>query len=341
MTQTQAETETIAAPSATFLSDPPRTREDICKLPGSQRVAWVERIRIFHRRWYEITGEIERCHEMKFEAAEPQCLLVVGPTGAGKTTLISSYASRYQVNYTPNLTLIPIVQATIPTPASEKSLATALLYALGDPLAGRGTTGAMTQRLIKLMKDCRVELLMLDELQHFVDRDSQKVLQNASNWLKMVIKETKVACILAGLENEAEQVININPQLARLFGDPLVLSPFRWDEARPETIKEFRTCLADLEVMLPLNEPSHLSSRELAWRCFVASGGLMSYLMALVRRATNLALSTGRENLDLNILATAFDQRLAGQRRGLANPFVGEPPQTNPKPGRPYQTRNS
>lgn len=309
-------------------------REELCRLPAVERLAWVERVRVFHRRWYEITEEIKACHALKAEAAEPQGLLLVGPTGAGKTTLSRSYAQRYPIRYTPTGMVLPVLSATIPTPASEKNLATALLYALGDPLAGRNTTGVMTQRLIKLLRDCHVELVMLDELQHFVDRDNRKVLQNASNWLKMVIKEANVSCVLIGLEGEAEQVVSINPQLSRLFGDPLVLAPFSWDENQPQTIDEFRRLLADLEEVLPLAEPSGLASRETAWRLWVASGGVMSYLMALLRRATRLALSSERERVDWPLLAAAFEQRLAPKRRGLGNPFIDEispPPPPRPR----------
>ncbi len=300
--------------------------ENVPLLPPEERLTQVERIRVFHRNFYRITEEIKRCHLIQKTAAEPQCLLLVGPTGAGKTTLITSYTAQFPPTITKTGLICPVLQATIPTPASEKNLAMALLFALGDPLAGRGTTGIMTQRLVKLLRDCQVELLILDELQHFVDRDSQKILQNASNWLKMVIKETNISCILVGLEGEAEQVVNINPQLARLFGDPLVLGTFRWEEAEPTTIQEFRTWLAELENLLPLAQPSYLYRREIAWRCYVATGGLVSYLMALLRAATRVAIEQGRASLDLELLAIAFDLRLAGRRRHLPNPFRGEVP---------------
>ena len=306
------------------------SEESLALLSESERVALAEKVKILYPRWLEIRDEIVRLHTMNKIAAEPQCLMIVGPTGAGKTTLIESYRNDFPTEYTDTGIFRPVLQVTIPSPATISNLATAILYALGDPRAERGTIGGKTQRVTEHMRDCGVELLVLDEIQHFVDRDSQVVLMNVSNWLKTLIKETKVACVLVGLQGEAEQVLHVNPQLARLFGDPRLLSPFKWDDELPETVQEFRLFLKTLDGLLPLPQRSGLASRSLAWRCFVASRGSISYLMALIRRACYLAIIAGRPKLDLVLLEQAFNQRLAGQMRGIANPFVGDPPKDLP-----------
>ena len=188
----------------------------------------VEGIRVTYPRWQRIVAEIERCQEWGPVAAEPPCLLVVGPTGAGKSTLVATYARERPAVLTEHGMTYPVARATIPTPATVKALAIVLLAALGDPRATSGTVGSMTYRLMHYFRDCQVELLILDEVQHFRDRDSRRVLENASNWLKTLIKETGVACVLVGLQGEAEEVVGLNPQLARLFGAPRVLLPFTW-----------------------------------------------------------------------------------------------------------------
>ncbi len=284
----------------------------------------VESIRVAYPRWQGIVEEIERCQEWGPVAAEPPCLLVVGPTGAGKSTLVEAYARERPAVLTESGITYPVVKATIPTPATIKALAMVLLAALGDPRATSGTVGSMTYRLMHYFRDCQVELLILDEVQHFRDRDSRRVLENASNWLKTLIKETRVACVLVGLHGEAEEVVGLNPQLARLFGAPRVLLPFAWDERQPETVREFVSFLALVEGALPLTERAALAEMGMARRLHAASGGVMAHLMELLRGATYLALAEGRATVDRGVLERAFEQRLASVRRGTANPFRAE-----------------
>jgi hypothetical protein len=304
------------------------THEEICQLPHLERIPYVELIRVRYPLWEKLYNKLQRCHQRKAIAADPQCMLLVGLSGAGKTTLAASYARKYPAILTETVTLRPVVMATTPAIASVNNLIMVLLEALGDPGATKGTIGAKERRLVKFFKEtCIVELLILDELQHFVDRDNQRILYNASNWLKAFVKETRVSSLFIGLQDDAEEIVDSNAQLARLFGDPYVLTPFEWDETRPDDTKEvFRDFLREIEKLLPLKEPSHLAQYDTALRCFAASGGIVSYQMKLVRAATTLALERRRERLDLDLLSEAFKEELAPQRRGIPDPFKGALP---------------
>jgi len=291
-----------------------------------ERVAYVETIRIWYPRMRALYDAMTHLHELNPVSAEPQCLMLVGSTGVGKSTVLRSYVADHPRDAHPAVDHLPVLQVTVPARATIRNFATKLLFAIGDPLADKGTVGSMEARLLRFLRACAVEALVVDDLQHFVDRESERVLHDVSNWLKNLVKETHIACIMAGLP-EAEQVLHANPQLGRLFGDPYELHPFRWEASHPKTIAEFRTFLQLLEGLLPLPHTLPLASTECAWRCFVASEGNMAHLMNLIRRATQSAIVLERPALDFTLLADAFDHRLAGKRRGIPNPFVGELPQ--------------
>lgn len=309
------------------------THDDIRRLPVPERKLWIERIRVQYPQWDDIVKEIECCHQLQPSAAEPPGFLLVGQTHAGKSTLLRWYASRFPPVREGAGKRQPVVMVNIPTTGSISDLATVILDALEDPRADRGTTGNKTLRVRRYFKDVGVSLVIFDELQHFVDRDSARVLLNASNWLKDVIKQTRVACVLAGLEGDTEEVVRTNDQLAGMFPDPTHLEPFPCDELRQMPGDAFCTFLQQLESMLPLQKASHLSDEERAWRCYVASGGVIGYVMLLIRTAARLALDARKEYIDERFLAEAFAKRLGGKRRGIPNPFVGERPNLPPKKG--------
>jgi Cdc6-like AAA superfamily ATPase len=154
-------------------------------------------------------------------------LLITGESGVGKTTLCKKYVERYPRIDLTEKTKVPVLLARIPFPATPKNLVTVLLAELGDPLSDKGTTFSKTKRLFKLLKECEVELIILDEFQHFIDRDSDKVLNTISDWLKQLINESKLPIVLVGL-SESIKILEANSQLRRRFAMSDELTNFDW-----------------------------------------------------------------------------------------------------------------
>lgn len=285
----------------------------------SERLYIANNIYVVYPRVKEIFSAIDYCHHFSNLKDEPECLFLKGETGTGKTTIFRSYAQEYPRKETPIGTVVPVLYVTIPSPATVKTVVTKLLWELGDPAYDKGTIGSQTIRLIGLMKDCGVELVFLDEFQHFIDRDSAKVLKTVSDWLKNLILDTKVPMILIGLP-EAEAVFQFNCQLSRRFANRHHLSPFDWQS----NSEEFRTFLHALELQLPLSDESCLASEEMALRFYYASDGIVAYVMKLIRYGTHLALQQGQEKLDLNVLANAFDKYVKADKVHKKNPFLND-----------------
>lgn len=307
-----------------------RDRREILQLSKWDRLILNENMYLITPVTATILNQIQRNHKMQPISAEPQCIMILGPTGAGKSTLLKVFARQFPTEYLDTIRR-PILEVVVPAKATLMNFLAAILQAFEDPLADKGSIGNKTHRIYKFVDDCEVVHIMVDEPNHFIDRDSQKIIQDSSNFLKNLIKSKRLTCTVAGIK-ESEQVLKANSQLGRLFGDPYILPDYEWDETkRKTTVEIFCTLLYELDELLPLPASSRLASGLRPWRCFVACGGRLGYLMALLRRATEYAIERDKDCLDDMLLAEAFDNRLAGDRRGVPNPFVGEKPHESPK----------
>jgi Cdc6-like AAA superfamily ATPase len=285
-----------------------------------ERCRLAESIFVEHPRLKALIEKIAHAHCYSRIAAEPECVFIGGPPGAGKTTLIEHYKLQFPAVDRGDVIEVPVLCDRVPSKATDKNLATKLLMGLGDPAAERGSAFNQTTRLKRFVKACGVQLIILDEFQHFVDKDSWKVLKNVSDWLKNLIDEAGVPVILIGMPYAVEILDSPgNEQLQRRFAVRASLNPFGWDDV--EERKEFRSFLKAVDDRLPLNEPSHLSDPLLAFRFYCATNGRVGKVMKVIRRAVELALDQGLEQLTLEVIADAYDDRLMADHPDRGNPF--------------------
>ena len=261
----------------------------------------------------QVLEDIDRCHhspEIKGDD-DPDCLLLIGPTGAGKTTIYRTYAQNYPRRETDEGSIVPIVYTSIPAPATVKGLVEAILKKLGDPLYNKGTTTNQTSRTYDLLAACQVELILLDEFHHFIDRESNKVLKNICDWLKNLIINTGIPVVLFGLP-ESETIMTVdNWQLSRRFNYRHTLIPFPRNDSGMQLFREF---LSQIEGQLPLEEESGLAEKSLSERIYYATDGTIGHVMTLIRKGTTLAIENDLNRLDLEILNIIYHKHLRHEK---------------------------
>jgi type II secretory pathway predicted ATPase ExeA len=295
-------------------------RKKYKNMPIKDRVKLVENLYIHFPRNEAALKAIKECHSHAKLAKAPKGLLIQGDCGAGKTTIVKLYAKEYPRIHTQERTLVPVLFATVPVPATCKSLVTTLLAAIGDPAAEKGSQISQTFRLKRYLEACKVELLILDEFQHFQDRDSLKILKTVSDWLKVLMDETGVPIVLAGLPY-SHTILDAhgNEQLQRRFAIRIELEPFHYETSRER--QDFRRFLNVIDDKLPLAERSDLADPGTALCIYEATNGVVALVMNLLRRATAIALESNRERITLDVLSLAYEQRLAANNPSNANPF--------------------
>lgn len=291
------------------------------KLSKTERFALIEKVFIRYPRLKTLYKKIDFCRTYSEIAAEPECMLITGTQGAGKTTLLEWYAGDFPIQQLPEKPVIPILITTVPAPATVKNLAAEMLKSIGDPAAERGTISSLTLRLRKFLFDCNVELIILDEFQHFDDRNSRGVLKIVSDWLKNLLNQTKIPIVLVGMPG-CESVLDAkgNEQLKRRFSNREVIQPFRWKGSKEN--EEFRQLLKRIDDELPLLEDSNLADLTTGFLIYEATDGVINYVMKLLRRASRIAIEGGREQIDHSILAEAYKKVLAKEFTHRPNPFL-------------------
>jgi predicted AAA+ superfamily ATPase len=291
------------------------------KLSVAERLELVERVFIRYPRLKALYTKIDFCRTYSKIAAEPECMLISGAQGTGKTTLIEWYVGDFVIRELPEKRVVPILMVTVPAPATVKNLASEMLKAIGDPAADRGTISSITLRLRKFLVDCEVDLIILDEFQHFDDRNSKAVLKIVSDWLKNLLNQTKIPIVLVGMPG-CESVLDAkgNEQLKRRFSNREQIEPFSWQG--PKEGQEFRQLLRKIEDELPILEGSNLADLATAFLIYQATDGVIDYVMKLLRRASRMAIERRLERIDHSLLADAYEQVLAKEFKQRPNPFL-------------------
>src|SRR5262249_3212356 len=130
------------------------------------------------------------------------------------------------------------------------------------------TRTLMEPKIDELIDDCQTRQLQFDDVHHLVERMGTNMLYETCDLIKNFIKAHQVSCVFSGFPADIKELLDSNEQLGQLFGDPIILEPFKWSD-----LEEFQKFLKQVEEQIPLREQSHLASGELAKRCFIACDG--------------------------------------------------------------------
>lgn len=276
-----------------------------------------------HRRYREAMFRMAELHQQRRRYGTGGGLLLTGPSGAGKSTMVRAYHANFARQYLSERTSVPVLLVSVPSSPTAKSLAGAMLLALGQKKAHRGTAPEKTAWVYDLFAKCGVEMVLLDEFQHIFYSPTLNAFRDVTDWLKNFLEDTKVGMVACGL-SAAEMVVNSNEQLARRFSERIRISPFALEDEAD--FQEFRGILKALQALLPLPTELPLYEANLARRIYICSYGLLDYVVKVLEGAISVATSAGIENIDCQVLAAAFRQRVWRDVPERLNPFHPESP---------------
>lgn len=278
---------------------------------------------ICHQRFRNALFLIAELHHRRRTHGVGGGVLLIGPSGAGKSTILQTYEAEYPRTFGAQRTQIPVLVTRVPSSPTVRSLAGAILEAMGDRKSHRGTAPEKTTRLVEFIKHCGVELLLLDEFQHLFYTPSVTAFRDVTDWLKNLLESTGVGMVGCGLP-AAELVIRSNEQLSRRFSQCIQVDPFSLEDE--DDFIEYRGLLKGIASCLPMECEIPLHEANLARRIHTASFGLLDYTIKLLEGAVSAANMAGLSTLSLDVLAAGFRDRIWKDVPDILNPFHPESP---------------
>lgn len=291
----------------------------------------VESTLIPHTAFQSAVQRLQQGLDYSLGSSEPICLAIVGESRTGKSRVLEEVESTRPRSRTANGAVVPILRIRVPSSPTVKGLAELMLKALGDPNWEKGTQNNKTARLQTQMKKAETIMLMLDEFQHFFDKGTQKIFHDAADWLKILVDETRVTLVVCGLES-CLPVLLRNEQLSGRFLAPIFMRRFNWlDDGDREA---FVGILDSFTVAVSEHfDMPDLSGDGMAYRCWVATGGLMGYLTKFLRQVVWTACDEGARKITLEDLRKAHQLSVCSatempqEKSPFSRSFSAEPTQ--------------
>lgn len=315
---------------------------DVQHAANAQLASTVKRrLRKFFGHFPQVKVALIRLEELadyKCDREEPECLVIIGDTGTGKTTLIENFVQSLPRVEHPEFTEVPVLYVEVPARCSVKMLAALMLRTLGSPFWNRGDEVDRTDQLVTLLKACKVRMIIIDEVNHLADRGSEKSHYHVGDWIKQLIRSSRLPIVLAGTP-AAEILWNTNEQLADRFREQIVLQPLGMEGNKFWELRSVLGAFLGLMKGIPCIE---ITEEAHARRIAFATAGRLRDVRRLLVRAVEIAATQPRFAITRSTLAQAFLQviyRDAPEKRNPFSPKFNGLPLT--KPGEPFAPRRS
>jgi hypothetical protein len=282
----------------------------------------VEQTLIPHSAFQDSIERVNQCLDLIDGTSEPICIAIVGESRTGKTRVVRTIVRQHPPERRADGLKIPVLRVSVPSKPTVKGFASEILRALGDPCFDKGEEVRLTSRIQDLLNTTETKAIVLEEFQHFQEKTSLKVWEHVTDWLKVLVDNSRVALVVAGLPTCLD-VIYQNEQLAGRFLAPIKLPRFDW--TINQSRDEFLGITAAFGDALSLHfDLPDLGQEEMGFRLYCASGGVIGYLTKLLKQAVWDAINRNSKSIRLSDFNEAYLRSIASEDEAAsrARPFT-------------------
>lgn len=250
----------------------------------------------------------------------PNCALVTGPSGTGKSTLLNFIESAYpsahyiQTEHDRHL-VISVAKCTLPPASTVKAFLKTILGSLHCESL-EGDTVDLIFRLITLLRTSEVQAVLIDEFQFLIKKDACRTQESVINCLVMLVDQSRIPFILVGRDEDdadslyyksCETFIYRRADLARRFPFHAKLELLSYSDL-PDS--EFQIVLSELDAKMyqigMLGPGTHLTDPGISERLYLASCGSLEHIKNITFHALQLCLKNNNAGLSNDYLAQSY-----------------------------------
>jgi hypothetical protein len=225
-------------------------------------------------------------------------------SGAGKSTcakILQAFVES-EAGYDPDTK--PVLHVTLSTTGTPKSLASSILAAMGDNYSTRGEAELLLRRVQQGLKDLKVKLLIIDELNHFKQKS---LATDAANTIKNILSLGWVPIVLMGT-TDAQSLFANNRELKNRCAPQVVLAPYSDQAADQEQWANLlRQIDGELVKRNVLRRHSGLGEKTLAAKLRLCSNGLIGECHNILMAALEATLLADEDSISYQRLIDAVD----------------------------------
>ena len=251
-----------------------------------------------------IQDDFDRLRFDKQFAGEPICMLLTGDAGTGKSSLLRHYMGQSPEQSGHGFVRKPLLVSRIPSKPTLESTMVELLKDLGqwgsEYRLHRSSAESLTEALIKCLKRCETELIIIDEFQELIENKTREKRNQIANRLKYISETAKIPIVLVGMPWAAK--IAEEPQWASRLMVRRTIPFFKLSE----DAESFVRFVMGLAKRMPFATPPKLEAKHTIFALFASCHGSIRRLKHLLDESVKQALAAHSETLQHEHIAVAF-----------------------------------
>lgn len=246
---------------------------------------------IFYPAFRDCWEGIEKLHKEQKELFEAKNFMFLGVSGVGKSTLIGKYLQNCNDQDSKDSDLRPVVSFRAPASPTVKSLMQGVVRAFKGPESG--TSADLMQRAIQYVNHFKVEVLLMDEAHHLIDRGRMKTHAHLGDCLKEFSDQVACSIGLCGAPR-LRLLFETNNQLRNRWSSSFVLRPFSYDDGE-SALASF--ILALMQESISKNTEEFFRRSDTINRIQYATDGVPALVVKLMHNVKKVISNSGELNL--------------------------------------------